>query len=142
MCLTTVILALGASEGWMRVAGQVTPRADWRDPGDPRKFPGVYSLCADCIVENHSLGIGVPVLSKRYYMPLGRKRRPPWQRRAPKWSKGCPQGEEREVKRHSKETNKSEKYTHIFEIYASSRFIAIQRPAIIYYTLLLLSLNT
>ena len=49
--------------------------------------------------------------------------------KGPKRNPRSPQGEKREIRRHAKETNESENFIHIIEIYANSRYTAVQRPA-------------
>ena len=72
------------------------------DNGDPAgsrgQIPGGHFLCAGIVLESHLLGVGRPILSKTYYVVLGRPRRPPLQPKAPQSGPGAPQRDPEDAK--------------------------------------------
>ena len=113
MCLTTVILAPGASEGGLGAAVFAPlPSNNGDVAGSRGQVPGGHFLCAGIVLESnesHLLGIGRPILSKTCYIGLGRPRRPPWQPKATQSGPRAAQGTQKdpkvvpEVKRQSEE---------------------------------------
>ena len=157
MCLTTGILAPGASEVGLGAAAPAALCAHWRHWRHWRLNSArslfVRKLATKRLLESHLLGIGRPFWRpshpKLYLGAQGTPngptasqgsqreakatpRRAPWEpkapQRLPKGSPKSPQGEQNELQRHPKETNKSQNYIHINKIQANSRSTAIQRP--------------
>ena len=140
MCLTTVVLARGASGVGFGAAGQVALQRDPREPGDWRENAGrPLFLCRHCTWEPFVRNWTSDFVKNLLYAPRQPKATPMATQGSSKWSKGCPkgpkgtpkaaQGKKKEVERHPKENSKSQTYIHIHKVYANSRCTAIQRPA-------------
>ena len=63
MCLTTAILAPGASEGGLGAAALAPLWGECRDPGIRGWTPRGHFFCAGCGPESQKLGIGWPCLT-------------------------------------------------------------------------------
>ena len=137
MCLTTVILAPGASEMGLGAAALAPLCRECRDP----RMNSARSLflCRLRTWEPLARNWVSTFVNNLLYRPRQTKATSMATQGAPKWSKGCPrdpkgspkssQGQQNEPQRHPKESNKSQNYIHINEIYPNSRSTAIQRPA-------------
>ena len=143
MCLTTVILAPGASEGGLGVAGQVSLQ---QDPGDwlnnsSRPLFVRRLRTWEPFAENWTSNLIRNLLNVLRHT----KATSMSSQGVLKWSKGCrkepkkspksAQGKKKSVEGHPKEANKSHNYIHMNKMYTNSRSTAIQRPASIIYTM-------